>query len=102
MKKIFFTILLLLLVIITTLIKNSTKKIDQQIYNTKVNISLLKDKYELSLLDYNYLTSPEKLINYQKLYFENELEEFDLKKINKIKVRKDDFVFEKIIKGLND
>ena len=102
MKNFFYGFLLITLIILTTLIKNSTKKIDQQIYNTKVNISLLKDKYELSLLDYNYLTSPEKLINYQKLYFENELEEFDLKKINKIKVRKDDFVFEKIIKGLND
>ena len=86
MKKILFIILLLFLIVITTITKNSTKKIDQKIYETKENIRLLKDKYELVLLDYNYLSSPEKLMNYQSKFFDDELIEVDIRKIKKINI----------------
>ena len=59
-----------LLIVTTTLIKNSTKKLENQIFTTRENISVLKDKYELVLLDYNYLTSPKKLLDYQFQYFD--------------------------------
>ena len=85
MKKILFIILLLFLIVITTITKNSTKKIDQKIYETKENIRLLKDKYELVLLDYNYLSSPEKLMNYQSKFFDDELIEVDIREIKKNK-----------------
>ena len=97
MKKILFTILLLFLIVITTITKNSTKKIDQKIYETKENIRLLKDKYELVLLDYNYLSSPEKLMNYQSKFFDDELIEVDIRKIKKINISKDNLIVEKII-----
>ena len=97
MKKILFIILLLFLIIITTITKNSTKKIDQKIYETKENIRLLKDKYELVLLDYNYLSSPEKLMNYQGKFFDDELIEVDIRKIKKINISKDNLIVEKII-----
>ena len=97
MKKILFIILLLFLIVITTITKNSTKKIDQKIYETKENIRLLKDKYELVLLDYNYLSSPEKLMNYQSKFFDDELIEVDIRKIKKINISKDDLIVEKII-----
>ena len=40
----------------TTLTKNSTKKLDKEIFQLKENIKILEDRYELSLLDYNILT----------------------------------------------
>ena len=102
MKKILFIIILLFLIIITTLTKNSTKTIDLKIYETKENIRLLKDKYELVLLDYNFLSSPEKLMNYQRKYFDNELLEIDIRKIKKISINKDNLTIEKIVNNIDE
>ena len=73
MKKGIFVFLIFFLVIATTLTKNSTKKLDKKIFEKKENIILLKNKYELVLLDYNYLSSPTKLMDFQSQYFENYL-----------------------------
>ena len=102
MKKIIFTIFLLFLIVVTTVTKNSTKKIDQKIYETKENIRLLKDKYELVLLDYNFLSSPEKLMDYQRKYFDNELLEIDVREINKISINKNNLIVDKIIKKIDE
>ena len=102
MRKIFFIIFLLFLIVITTITKNSTKEIDQKIYATKENIRLLKEKYELVLLDYNFLSSPEKLMDYQRKYFDNELLEIDIRKINKISINKDNFIVEKIVNQVHE
>ena len=67
MKKIFFFIPIIFLIFATTITKNSTKQLDRKIFEIKENIRVLKDKYELEMLEYNYLTSPKKLIGYQKL-----------------------------------
>ena len=64
--------------------KNSTKEIEEKIYNTKENINILEEKYEMVLLDFNYLTSPEKLLKYQSTYFENELKEIDITNLKKL------------------
>ena len=65
MKKFIFGIIILVLIIITNLTKNSTKKIDAQIFQKKENIRNLTQQFEYILLDYNYLSSPEKLIEHQ-------------------------------------
>ena len=44
-----------------------------RIFTVKENISALEDKYEYVLLDYNVLTTPQKLMEYQSEYFENRL-----------------------------
>ena len=62
-----------MLLFFTTITKNSTKEIEEQIYNTKENLRILEQKYEMVLLDFHYLSSPEKLMEYQSRYFENEL-----------------------------
>ena len=102
MRKIFFIIFLLFLIVITTITKNYTKEIDQKIYETKENIRLLKEKYELVLLDYNFLSSPKKLMDYQRKYFDNELLEIDIRKINKISINKDNFIIEKIVNKIHE
>ena len=85
MKKLFLIFFIIFLTIFTTVTKNSTKKLESQIYIVKENISILKNKYELVLLEYNYLTTPKKLIEYQSKYFEKNLIPLDITKIKKIK-----------------
>ena len=84
MKKIILILSIFLLLIFTTITKNSTKDIEKQIYNTKENLRVLKQKYEMVLLDFNYLSSPEKLMEYQSMYFENELKEIDITNLKKL------------------
>ena len=88
MRKLILILSIFFLLIITTIIKNSTKKIEKEIYNTKENLRVLKNKYEMVLMDFNYLTTPEKLMEYQSKYFENELDQVDIKKLKKITLKK--------------
>ena len=92
MKKIFFSTILIILIFFTSIIKNSTKKIDTKIFNLSEDIRLLNEKYELVLLDHNYLSSPKKLDEYQKKFFENDLVSKDIIDIEEI-----DFVKNKIL-----
>ena len=85
MKKIILIFSILFLIVVTTFTKNSTKKLDNQIFNIRENISVLKDKYELVLLDYNFLTTPKKLLEYQSKYFETDLIPLDITQIKEIK-----------------
>ena len=84
-KKILIFIPILLLIILTTFTKNSTKQLDKNIFEVQEDIRALEDIYELVLLDYNYLTSPKKLMEYSQKYFEEELKKkniTDLKYFN--------------------
>ena len=92
MKKIFFSITLIILIFLTSIIKNSTKKTDAKIFNLNEDIRLLNEKYELVLLDHNYLSSPKKLYEYQNKFFENDLINTDITDIGEI-----DFVKNKIL-----
>jgi len=84
MKKIFFSLLIIVLVFFTTVIKNSTKNIEVKIFDLKEDIRLLNENYELVLLDHNFLSSPKKLIEYQKKYFDNDLVSIDIKNIGEV------------------
>ena len=97
MKKIILLLSIFFLIIFTTKTKNSTKEIEKQIYDTKENLRVLKNKYEMVLLDFNYLSSPKKLMEYQSKYFEKELSEINIKKINKITLKKNMIKIEKFI-----
>lgn len=72
-KKILILIPIIILIISTTLTKNSTKQLDKKIFETQEELRALEDIYELVLLDYNYLTSPSKLMEYSQKYFDEEL-----------------------------
>ena len=97
MKKIILLLSILFLLIFTTITKNSTKEIEKQIYDTKENLRVLKNKHEMVLLDFNYLSSPKKLMEYQSKYFEKELSEINIKKINKITLKENMIKIEKLI-----
>ena len=86
MKKITIFIPIIFLIIATTLTKNSTKKLDKKIFDLKENIIILEDRYELILLDYNILTSPKKLMEYQELYFDDTYFQKNIENLNWIKI----------------
>ena len=97
MKKIFFSVLIIILIFFTTVIKNSTKNIEAKIFNLKEDIRLLNEKYELVLLDHNFLSSPKKLTEYQKKYFENDLVSIDIKNIGEIDFSNKDILLNQLI-----
>ncbi len=84
MKKILTISLIFSLIVITTFIKNSTKKIDEELFSLKENISDLNLELDNVKLEFDYLSSPEKLILYQNLYFENKLTQKSMNEIETI------------------
>ena len=92
MKKILTISLIFSLIVMTTFIKNSTKKIDEELFSLKENISDLNLELNNAKLEFDYLSSSEKLLSYQNLYFENKLTQ---KNINEIEII--DFTKEKIL-----
>ena len=97
MKKLFFFIPIIFLIFATTVTKNSTKRLDKKIFETKENIRVLQERHELVMLEYNYLTSPKKLMEYQKKYFDNELLEADIQSLNWIEIQNKDVKIKKIL-----
>ena len=83
MKKLLLACTIILLVLITAIIKNTTKKIEDKIFAYKESVRLLKSDLENIQLEYDYLSSAEKLLEYQSLYFEDQLVQ---KKIEDIKI----------------
>ena len=84
MKKIAFLIILIL-VLATSIVKNSTKEIEDKIFVLKENIRPLKTELGEALLEYNFLTSPEKLTQYQNQYFEKDLIKIDITQIKELR-----------------
>ena len=92
MKKIILGISIFILILFTTLTKNSTKKIDKQIFLLKEDLRLLRDNHELELLEHNYLSSPKKLLEYQKKYFETELIPIEKKNIIEVEFNEENIL----------
>ena len=83
MKKATF-IAILILILATSLVKNSTKAIEDQIFLVNGNMRYLKSKLGDVLLEYNYLSTPDKLTQYQSQFFEKDLVRIDITKIKKL------------------
>ena len=84
MKKFFVILLVFSLIFSTAIVKNSTKRIDDGIFVLKENIRDLKKNFENTRLEFDYLSSTEKLLQFQNLYFDNELIKFDIQEIKTI------------------
>ena len=84
MKKFSIIFLILFLILFTALIKNSTKRIDDEIFVIKENMRSLKKDFENIKLEHDYLSSAEKLLEFQNLYFDDELVKKDIQEINTI------------------
>lgn len=83
MKKFFAIFLIVFLILFTALIKNSTKRIDDEIFIVKENIRFLKKEIDDLKLEYNYLSSGEKLMTLKARFFDEDL---SAKKKDEIKI----------------
>jgi hypothetical protein len=95
MKKFWGISLILFLIVTTTLIKNTTKNLEDQIFTKRENIRILKKELSDLLLEYNYLSSAEKLMQYQTKFFEEELIQ---KKLEDFQVIENNIEIKKITK----
>ena len=83
MKRSFVILLIIFLILFTAVIKNSTKRIDDLIFVLEEDLRELKKDFENIKLEYEFLSSTEKLLEFQNLYFDDELVTKD---INEIKI----------------
>ena len=95
MNKTLLVFLTLCLVVFTTLIKNSSKNLEDKIFTKQENIRILKKELSDLLLEYNYLSSAEKLMQYQTKFFEEELIQ---KKLEDFQVIENNIEIKKILK----
>jgi len=104
MTKLIVFFLILILIISTSLIKNSTKDLDDHIYSTNENILFLENRLEDSKLEFDYLSSSEKLLEYQKLYFENSLIKKPLIELKTLKIKDNELIINdlKILGKMNE
>ena len=100
MKKIGLVSVIFLLILFTAIIKNTTKQIEDELFTVSENLRLLKSEYENILLEYDYLSSAEKLLEFQSLYFEDQLIQKNIKNIKIYNISKNQKSIEelKIIK----
>jgi len=81
MKKVILILIIFSLILSTAIIKNSAKKAEDKIFTVRENLRILNSEFEKIKLEYDYLSSAEKLLEYQLLYFEDELVKKDIKNI---------------------
>ena len=83
MKKFFAISLILPLILFTALIKNSTKRMDDEIFIVRENIRFLKKEINDLKLENTYLSSGKKLMEFKDKFFKEDL---TAKKKNEIKI----------------
>lgn len=91
MKKFSIIFLIFFLILFTAIIKNSTKRIDDEIFGLKENIRILKKDFENIKLEHDYLSSSERLLKFQDLYFEDLLIKKSIDEMNLLNQRSNFF-----------
>ena len=101
MKKIFLIVIIFLLILTTAIIKNSAKKTEDKIFTIKENLRVLNSELEKMRLEHDYLSSSEKLVEFQYQYFDNDLSRKNIqqikiikKSLNKLEIEKLQFINE--------
>ena len=101
MKKYLVIFLILFLILSTAIIKNSTKRIDDEIFAIKENIKILNMDFGVIKLENEFLSSTEKLLEFQNSFFEKELVKKDIQEIKIIKIKSNKLEIEQL-KFLDD
>tara|TARA_B110000914_G_C15087540_1_gene275783 strand:+ start:135 stop:443 length:309 start_codon:yes stop_codon:yes gene_type:complete len=101
MKKV-ASLIIFVLILGTSLVKNSTKEIEDKIFVLNQSIRSLKVELSDVMLEYNFLSSPGKLIQYQSQYFEKELIKIDVMEIQEISEKNNIIELTNFIKKNND
>ena len=83
MKKYFAIFMIIFLILFTALIKNSTKRMDDEIFIVKENMRFLRKEIDDLKLEYTYLSSGKKLMDFKVRFFDENL---SVKRKNEIKI----------------
>ena len=81
MKKLGLILTVFILILSTAIIKNSAKKTEDEIFTIKENLRVLSSEFEKIKLEHDYLSSSEKLLEFQSEFFEDELVQKDITNI---------------------
>ena len=79
MKKYVLVFIITFLVIITSIIKNSTRELENKIFNSNEKIKILVNRKEIIKLQNDYLRSPQRLFEFKNKFLDN-LEVIELSK----------------------
>ena len=101
MKKLVFAIIFVS-ILGTSLVKNSTKEIEDKILTVNERITFLKSELGDVLLEYNYLSTPNKLTQYQTQFFEKDLIKIDIRKIKKLTENNNHIEVSDLLEKTND
>ncbi len=83
MKKYFAILMIIFLILLTALIKNSTKRMDDEIFIVRENMRFLRKEIDDLKLEYTYLSSGRKLMDFKVRFFDENL---SVKRKNEIKI----------------
>ena len=90
MKKISLIFIIFLLILSTAIIKNSAKKTEDEIFTIKENLRVLSSEFEKLKLEHDYLSSSDKLLEFQSQFFEDELIQKNIENIKVFKIQNKD------------
>ena len=85
MKKSLIVFFIIFLISFTVWVKNSSKNLEDEIFIVQENLRELKKELGDTKLEFDYLSSAEKLLEYQILYFDENLIQKDIGEIVIIK-----------------
>ena len=101
MRKILLFFIIFILVLTTSFIKNSTKKIEDKIFIINENIRFLNKRLGDVTLEYNYLSSSEKLLFHKNEYFNNDLFQIKMSNIKRLSKKNGELIIENLMINLN-
>ena len=94
MNRLLIFFLIFVFVISTAIIKNSSKKIEEKIYKKKENLVILKNEYDLVILEFDFLNSPHEIQKKVEQYFiKDEFSSIDISKLKIAEIKNDKIEF---------
>ena len=94
MNRLAIFFLIFVFVISTAIIKNSSKKIEEKIYKKKENLAILKNKYDLVILEFDFLNSPDEIQKKVEQYFiKDEFSSIDISKLKIAEIKNNKIEF---------
>ena len=94
MNRLLIFFLIFAFVISTAIIKNSSKKIEEKIYKKKENLAILKSEYDLVILEFDFLNSPDEIQKKVAQYFiKDEFSSIDISKLKIAEIKNNKIEF---------
>ena len=84
MKHFIKILFIIALIVSTAFVKSSTKDLEDKIFYLQENIAVLKEEIQMLQLEHDYLTSPQKLLEYKYMYFDEDLNQLKIENISTI------------------